>query len=167
MSEALTVRVAAPGDLARITEIYNHYVVTTPITFDVAPFRPEERAGWFAQFGARGRHRLLVAERGGRVIGYAGTMQYKPKPAYETSVEVTIYVEEGATGGGVGPKLYEALFASIAGEDVHRALAGITLPNPRSIALHERFGFEPVGTYHEVGRKLGRYWDVVWMQKRL
>ncbi len=167
MPDDLAIRAATHSDLARITEIYNHYIVNTPITFDVAPFRSEERAGWLAQFGERGRHRLLVAERGGHVIGYAGSMPYRPKPAYATSVEVTIYLEHGATGGGVGPLLYEALFASLVGEDVHRALAGITLPNEHSLALHRRFGFEPVGVYHEVGRKLGRYWDVMWMQKRL
>jgi phosphinothricin acetyltransferase len=164
---APTVRRAERRDLARITEIYNHYVETTPITFDVKPYTEAEREPWLAQFAPRGRHQLFVAERGGRVIGYAGTMPYRPKQAYETSVEVTIYVAPDERARGVGPLLYGALFAALRGEDVHRALAGITLPNEASVRLHERLGFAPVGVYSEVGRKLGRYWDVGWWEKRL
>jgi phosphinothricin acetyltransferase len=163
----LGLRRAARGDLARITEIYNHYVEATSITFDVKPYRVEEREPWLAQFAPSGRHQLFVAERAGRVIGYAGSLPYRPKAAYETSVEVTIYVAHDERARGVGPRLYTALFDALRGEDVHRALAGITLPNAPSLRLHERFGFAHVGTYSEVGRKLGRYWDVAWYQKPL
>jgi len=163
----LAVRRAERRDRARITEIYNHYIETTPITFDVKPYSEAEREPWFAQFGERGRHQLFVAERAGEVIGYAGSMQYRPKQAYETSAEVTIYVAHDERARGVGPHLYDALFASLRGEDVHRLLAGITLPNEASVRLHERRGFTLVGVYSEVGRKLGRYWDVGWWEKRL
>lgn len=162
-----TVRRAERRDLARITAIYNHYVETTPITFDVKPYLEAEREPWLAQFGPRGRHQLFVAERAGRVIGYAGSMPYRPKAAYETSVELTIYLAPEERARGVGPRLYDALFAALRGEDVHRALAGITLPNDASVRLHERLGFARVGVYSEVGRKLGRYWDVGWWEKRL
>jgi phosphinothricin acetyltransferase len=160
------VRRAAREDLARITEIYNHYVVTTPITFDVSPYSVAEREPWFAQFGERGRHQLFIAERGDRVIGYAGSLPFRPKAAYETSVELTIYVDAGECARGVGPRLYDALFASLRDEDVHRLLAGITLPNDASVRLHERLGFKCVGVYSEVGRKHGRYWDVGWWEKQ-
>jgi len=163
----LVVRRAERRDLARITEIYNHYIETSSITFDVKPYAEVEREPWFAQFGARGRHQLFVAERAGRVIGYAGSLQYRPKQAYETSVEVTIYVAHDERARGVGPRMYDALFSGLRGEDVHRALAGITLPNEASVRLHERLGFELVGVYSEVGRKLGRYWDVGWWQRPL
>jgi len=163
----LAVRRAARRDLARITEIYNHYIETTPITFDVKPYSEAEREPWLAQFASAGRHQLFVAERASRVIGYAGSLQYRPKAAYETSVEVTIYVAHDERARGVGPLLYDALFASLRGEDVHRLLAGITLPNEASVRLHERRGFTRVGVYSEVGRKLGRYWDVGWWEKRL
>ncbi len=161
------VRRAERRDLARITEIYNHYVATTPITFDVAPYAEAEREPWLAQFAPRGRHQLFVAEREGRVIGYAGSMPFRPKAAYETSVELTIYVAPDERTRGVGPRLYGALFAALRGEDVHRLLAGITLPNEPSVRLHERLGFRAVGVYSEVGRKLGRYWDVGWWEKAL
>ncbi len=160
------VRRAERRDLVCITEIYNHYIETTPITFDVKPYRVEEREPWLAQFGERGRHQLFVAERAGRVIGYAGSMPYRPKAAYETSVELTIYVAADACACGVGPLMYGALFEALRKEDVHRLLAGITLPNEASVRMHERLGFELVGVYSEVGRKLGRYWDVAWYQKR-
>jgi phosphinothricin acetyltransferase len=164
---AVRVRRAERRDLARVTEIYNHYVETTSITFDVTPYTEAEREPWFAQFGARGRHQLFVAERAGRVVGYAGSLQFRAKAAYETSVELTIYVAPDERARGLGPRLYAALFEALRGEDVHRALAGITLPNEPSVRLHERLGFASVGVYSEVGRKLGRYWDVGWWEKRL
>jgi phosphinothricin acetyltransferase len=161
------VRRAERRDLARITEIYNHYVETTSITFDVKPYSEAEREPWLAQFGASGRHQLFVAESAGRVVGYAGTMPFRPKQAYETSVETTIYVAPDERARGLGPRLYDALFAALRGEDVHRLLAGITLPNEPSVRMHERLGFKPVGVYSEVGRKLGRYWDVGWWERPL
>ena len=162
---APSIRRAERRDLARITEIYNHYIETTSITFDVKPYSEAEREPWFAQFAASGRHQLFVAERAGRVLGYAGSMQFRPKAAYETSVELTIYVAHDERSRGLGPRLYDALFASLHGQDVHRLLAGITLPNDVSVRLHERLGFKLVGVYTEVGRKLGRYWDVGWWEK--
>jgi phosphinothricin acetyltransferase len=164
---APNVRRAERRDLARIVEIYNPYVETTPITFDVQPTSEAEREPWFAQFSARGRHQLFVAERAGRVIGYAGSLPFRAKAAYDTSIELTIYLDPAERARGVGPLLYGALFRALQGEDVHRALAGITLPNDASVRLHERLGFTPVGVYTEVGRKLGRYWDVGWWEKRL
>jgi phosphinothricin acetyltransferase len=91
------------------------------------------------------------------------------KPAYDTSVEVTIYLAPDAGGCGVGTRLYKALFEALADEDLHRAYAGIAQPerNEASVRLHERFGFRHVGTYREVGRKFGRYWDVAWYEKEL
>ena len=159
------VRRALRSDLARITAIYNHYVETTPITFDLTPFREVEREAWFAQFRASGRHQLFVAERAGAVIGYAGSLQFRAKPAYATSVETTVYVAPEERARGVGPSLYEALFSALRGEDVHRLLAGIALPNEASVRMHERLGFTCVGVYSEVGRKFGRYWDVGWWER--
>jgi len=101
------------------------------------------------------------------IVGYAGTHQFRTKKAYDTTVEATIYCAPDATGRGVGPALYAALFDALRGEDVRMAVAGTTLPNDASIALHERFGFRRVGELREVGRKFGRYWDVAWYEKRI
>lgn len=166
-SPGLQVRPAERADLPRLVEIYNHYVVHTPITFDLEPYTVEGRAAWFEQFAPAGRHRLLVAEEGGRVLGYAGSMRWRPKAAYETTVETTIYCSPDAAGRGVGSRLYGALIAALADEDVHRILGGYTLPNAASAALHRRFGFAPVGIFREVGRKFGRFWDVAWTARPL
>ncbi len=166
MSEPV-VRLAETGDLPAVNEIYNAYVETTPVTFDTKPWTVEERRPWFERFGPTGRYRLLVAERADAVVGYAGTIPFRRKAAYDTSVETTIYLREDAYGRGLASRLYEALFDSLEGEDIHRLLAGITLPNAASIRLHERMGFRLAGTFHQVGRKLGRYWDVAWYDRAL
>ncbi len=161
----ILVRPASRSDLPRLTEIYNYFVVNTPITFDVEPYTVERRAAWFEQFALTGRHRLLVAEDDGLVVGYAGTTRFRPKAAYDTTVETTIYCSLETAGQGIGSRLYAALFDAIASEDINRIVAGYTLPNPASQALHARFGFKPIGIYSEVGRKFGRYWDVAWMER--
>jgi phosphinothricin acetyltransferase len=160
------VRPAEPRDLAELVRIYNHYVATTHITFDTQPFTVEGRRPWFEGFAASGPHRLLVAELDDRPIGYASSRPFAAKPAYHRSVETTIYLDPGFTGRGIGSRLYVALLDALGSEkDVHRAYAGIALPNPGSIALHERCGFAPAGTFREVGFKFGRYWDVRWYEK--
>jgi phosphinothricin acetyltransferase len=163
----LVTRAARLDDLPRLTEIYNHYVVHSPATFDLEPKTLDQRREWFSQFAEAGRHRLLVAEEDGVILGYAGTMRWRPKPAYDTTVETSIYCAPESVGRGVGGNLYAALFDAIAGENIHRIVAGYVPPNPASAALHERFGFRPVGTFSEVGYKFGRYRDVCWMEKRL
>ena|SRR5579863_6498282 len=161
----IAIRLAAREDLPRLTEIYNHYVIHTPVTFDIEPYTVEKRAVWFSQFAPTGRYRLLVAAENGVILGYAGTTTFRPKAAYETTVEMTIYCAPEATGKGIGARLYTALFESLKDEDVHRFVAGYTLPNPASAKLHERFGFKPVGVFTQNGRKFGRYWDVAWNER--
>ncbi|MEU6844523.1 N-acetyltransferase family protein [Streptomyces sp. NPDC046716] len=166
----VTIRAGRASDLGALTEIYNGYVRDTPITFDTEPFTVEARRPWLHAHPPHGPHRLFVAEEtkdGGRVLGYATSSAFRPKAAYSTSVEVTVYCAEGAGGRGVGTLLYEALFEALSDEDVHRAYAGVTQPNEASVRLHTRFGFRPVGTYREVGRKFGRYHDVAWFEKEL
>lgn len=164
---SIVVRPATRADLPRLTEIYNHYVIHTPITFDLEPYTVERRAAWFEQFAPTGRHRLLVAEEEGLVIGYAGTTRFRVKPAYDTTVETTIYCSQEALGKGVGRMLYAALFETLAGENINRIVGGYTLPNAASAKLHEHFGFKPVGIFSEVGFKFGRYWDVQWTERPL
>ncbi|MGD0823052.1 MAG: N-acetyltransferase family protein [Terriglobales bacterium] len=159
------IRTAERRDLARITEIYNYYVLNTPVTFDVEPYTVEGREAWFAQFSATGRHRLIVAEENGIVMGYAGTTRFRPKAAYETTVETTVYCAPEAIGNGLGKRLYAELFAVLRDEDIHRFVAVYVLPNPATEALHRRFGFRVVGVLSENGRKFGKYWDVCWVER--
>ena len=163
----IRIRSALRSDLPRLTEIYNHYVIHTPITFDLAPHAVEARVPWFEQFAASGRHRLLVADENGIVVGYAGTTRFRNKAAYETSVETTVYCSHDVVGRGIGSRLYAALFEAIAGEDIHRIIAGYTLPNAATLALHERFGFKQVAVFSEAGRKFGRFWDVGFSERPL
>jgi phosphinothricin acetyltransferase len=164
---AIQVRPANRADLPRLTEIYNYYVINTPVTFDIEPYTVERRAAWFDQFAITGRYRLLVAEIDGQVEGYAGTTRWRPKAAYDTTVETTVYSSPETVGKGIGRKLYAALFEAIAGENVNRIVGGYTLPNPASAKLHELFGFRNVGAFSEVGYKFGRYWNVQWTERPL
>ena len=161
------IRRGEPADLRALTEIYNHYVERTAVTFDCVPFAIAEREPWFAGFAERGRHQIFVLCEDEAVVAYACSHRFRPKAAYDTSVETSVYCHPDAQGRGYGRQLYEALFDALAGEDVHRIYAGVTLPNPGSVALHERLGFERVAVFNEVGRKLDRYWDVLWLEKRL
>src|SRR5579859_387225 len=112
-SMAIITRPALRADLPRLTEIYNHYVIHTPVTFDLEPYTVERRAAWFEQFAPAGRYRLVVAEVDGRVEGYAGTMRWRPKAAYDTTVETTVYSSPETVGKGLGRVLYAALFDAI------------------------------------------------------
>jgi phosphinothricin acetyltransferase len=158
---------ATENDLAGINDVYNHYVRETHISFDLEPMSAPARLEWFGHYASKGRYRVLAAHADERVAGFATSSPFRERPAYQTSVETSVYVAPGLVGRGIGTKLYEALFEALRGEDVHRAYAGISLPNDASIALHERFGFRRVALFTEQGRKFGRYWDVAWYEKAL
>jgi phosphinothricin acetyltransferase len=162
----LTIRPVEARDLPALLDIYNHYVVHTPVNFDIEPRTLEQRREWLAQFSATGKYRCFVADDGGAVAGYACSAPFKEKAAYATSIETSIYCAPDRGGQGIGRKLYAALFDALKGEDIHRAFGGITLPNAASVAIHESFGFRHIGTYTEVGRKFGKYWDVgLWLKE--
>ena len=154
------VRRASEADLPALLDIYNYYVTNTHITFDLEPRTLAERSVWFSQFAMRGRYQCFVAEEDGNVIGWASSSRFKDRAAYDTSVETTVYLAPSMTGRGIGSPLYQALFSALSNQDVHRAYGAIATPNPASIRLHEKIGFERVATYREVGRKFSRFWDV-------
>jgi len=161
------VRPAIDADYPELIAIYNHYVVTSGATFDLDPIPTERAREFFHHYGDAGPHRLLVATRAGRVVGYATSGQLRTRPAYDSSVEVTVYLHHADGGRGIGSMLYQQLFADLRDEDLHRAYAVIAQPNPSSVALHRRFGFSDVGTMREVGRKFDQWWDVLWMERPL
>lgn len=154
------IRPVAARDLGALTAIYNHYVRETAITLDLEERGPDKARAWLAGFAPAGRYRCLVAERDGRVLGWASTQRYNERAGYDATVSASIYLAPDAVGQGLGRRLYTALFDLLEDEDIHRVFGGITLPNPASVALHQAFGFEPAGLYRDVGRKFGRFWDV-------
>jgi len=163
----MEIRPCREGDLEQLNDLYNYYIRETPITFDIVPITLDAKAEWFKHYAETGRHRLLVAVENTTVLGYASSSTFRPKRAYETSVETSIYLAHGNEGRGIGTKLYAAIFDAIKDEDVHRAYAGITMPNDASVALHEKFGFRQSGYFTEQGRKFERYWDVAWFEKEM
>jgi len=168
MSMNVTVRPASIDDLPSLTEIHNYYVINTHITFDVEPYRPEQRVSWFNDHSDGKRYRLVVAfDSAAGVLGYASTGRFRSKAAYDTTVEASVACRPEAAGRGLGKLLYRALFNAIADQDINRIVAGIAQPNPASNVLHERFGFQRIGTFSSVGRKFGKYWDVMWMERPL
>jgi len=156
----IAIRPAEQGDLGALTDIYNHYVRETAVTFDVEPRTLEQRRAWLDGFAPTGRYRCFVAVKDRVAIGWASSHRYNERAAYDTTVLTSIYLAPGMTGQGIGRRLYSVLFDALKGEDIHRAFGGISLPNEASIRLHESLGFGRVGVYREVGRKFGRYWDV-------
>ncbi|MBU2514933.1 GNAT family N-acetyltransferase [bacterium] len=163
----VTVREAEKMDLAELTNIYNYYIKNSAITFDLHPFSIKERGEWFEHYNQNDLHRLFVAELEDKVIGYASSSPFRPKDAYLTSVETSIYLSPYIIGNRIGKVLYRYLFDALEGTDLHKAYAVITVPNDQSIELHRKFGFKKIGLFEEVGRKFDQYHDVEWWEKNL
>ena len=168
MSRKGQVKVTAgtEGDLAAIVGILNYTAANSIARFETRPVSVADRRDWFGQFSATGPHRLVVARSGDEVRGYACSQRYREHEAFRETVEVSIALDVGSRGQGLGTALYRALFDSLAREpSVHVALAGIALPNDASVALHRKFGFTEVGTFREYAIKNGQYISSVWMQR--
>jgi phosphinothricin acetyltransferase len=163
-----TIRRARLADAAGMNAVYNPFILQTPATFETAPVDEPTRRRWLEVRAANPRWPVFVAEQeeGGGILGFANASAFDERQAYETSVKVSVFIAREGQGQGLGARLYEALFAALSSADVHRAYALIVAPNPASVRLHERFGFKHVSTLDEVGRKFGRYYSVMWFEKR-
>jgi L-amino acid N-acyltransferase YncA len=157
------VRNATTSDAAIIATIYGPIVAETTISFEEVPPTAEEMQQRIA--AASKHYPYLVAERDGKVVGYAYASEHRSRAAYRLSVDVTVYIAESARRSSVGTKLYNELLRQLSERGFHAAFAGIALPNPGSVGLHEAMGFQHVGTYREVGFKFGRWLDVGWWQR--
>lgn len=169
MSPAATVasvRDATAADLPAMAAIYDEEVRTSVATFDTEPRGTTYLGEKLDRAG--GGDIVLVAVRGQEVLGYAFSGPFRPRPAYDGTKEVSVYLAGGARGLGLGSLLYGALLARLDGlTEVHTQVAVIALPNEASIALHRRHGFTEVGVLREVGRKFDRWVDTAWYQRRV
>lgn len=157
----MTIRRAEEIDLPELLAIYNYEVINGVATFDMRPKTLEERKRWFEEHNV-GNHPLIVAEVDGRVAGYASLSPYRPKEAYASTVELSIYIGEGYRGQGVATTLMgEILEMAKEDENTHLVVSVITGENEASVKLHEKYGFTYCGTVHQVGFKHGRYLDIV------
>jgi phosphinothricin acetyltransferase len=163
---AITIRPADPArDAAACAEIYAPSVESTPISFEFVAPDAAEFASRITRFSAT--HQFLVAEEGGEVLGYAYACRWKERPAYDWSVETSVYVGAAHQAKGVGRALLQELIGRLRAQGYRVAVAGITLPNPASIALHERLGYERMGVMRAIGWKLDGWRDVGYWQLRL
>jgi phosphinothricin acetyltransferase len=159
------VAAATEEQLPAILDILNHYIETSPINFHLEPLTLAEEREAFLD--AQGKFPWLVAVVDETVVGFAYASSFRAKAAYDSSVETTIYVAPDAPRQGVGTQLYAELLPLLVDAGFHLAIAGITMPNPASTALHAKFGFQPVGTFTEVGRKYDAFHSVQFWQKLL
>ncbi|KXF81970.1 GNAT family N-acetyltransferase [Enterovibrio coralii] len=165
----MTVRNARIDDLDTINAIYNHYIEHTSITFDYEAWSSEQRLAWFNKINHNSDiyHVLVKEDDNGKVIGFAYNNEFREKLAYRVSSELTIYLHHQYAGKGAGSELMQALLDAIEGSDIHRIYSVITLPNPASLKLHEKFGFKQVGVLSEAGYKFEQYYSVAILEKAI
>lgn len=160
-----TIRFAAETDAAQILHIYAPIVTDTAISFEEVPPSRSEVAGRIR--GTMERYPWLVCVETGRILGYAYAAAFRSRPAYQWAVEVTVYIDPEAQRTGVARALYTSLLGILRIQGFTSALAAIALPNDPSVALHERFGFKPVGVLQDIGFKFTMWHDVEWWSLRL
>lgn len=161
----MELRLGTVADAEALRTIYNREVLETTHTFDLEPRTLEEQETWIREReGALG---VVVAEIDGEVAGFASLSPYRPRAAYRTSVENSVYVAETARGTGVGRALMEELIDVATKRGFHTIIARISGGHEASVGLHHSCGFHVVGTEREVGRKFGRWLDVIVMQRML
>ena len=163
----LHIRNALIEDLPQLLAIRNSYVANTIVVFDETPFTSHDIELWFASYRSFGPHQLLVAEDSGKLLGFCSSQPYRTHPAFSHTIETGISCALDCRGKGIGSALYKSLFETIAGEQLHRAVAGIALPNDASIALHRKFGFREVGIFNEYARKNDKYISSQWLERHL
>jgi phosphinothricin acetyltransferase len=159
------LRLARADDADAIAAIYNREVIESTVTFDLVPRSPDEQRRWLAD--RSGAHAVVIAEDDGAVVGFGSLSQYRDRPAYSTSVEDSVYVHRDHRGEGIGSAVLAELIRVAEKHGFHAMFARIVGGHEASIALHRAHGFDEVGVEREVGRKFGRWLDVIVMERLL
>jgi phosphinothricin acetyltransferase len=160
------IRAIEDTDIEAVTTIYNHYVTSSIISFEELPVSTAELSGRIKAVQNL-HYPWLVAEEEKNIVGFAYAGKCRERSAYKHSVEITVYLAPEYTAKGWGSKLYQALFEELKKEKVHVVIAGIALPNPASVALHEKMGLQKVAHFKEVGFKFNQWIDVGYWQAAL
>jgi phosphinothricin acetyltransferase len=161
------IRDAAEGDLAAIAAIFNHVMENSTAIWSDQPADVDERRLWLAARRERGWAVLVAEDESGEIAGFASCSQFRAAPGYSHTMENSVHVAAGRRGAGVGRALLEALIERAAEGGAHVMVAAVGAENTGSIAFHERLGFREVGRMPEIGRKAGRWQDLVLMQREL
>lgn len=159
---SLTIRAATPTDLPAIMEIYNQAGVGTTASYDLEPVTIQERTNWFERTGRAGGV-VLVGDEGGAVVGYASYGPFRDKAGYSHTVEHSVYVLDGKRSSGIGRMLMAALMDYARGQGIHVMVGVLDADNEASRAFHARLGFVESAVLPQVGRKFGRWLDVVFV----
>ena len=159
----ITIRQATEKDIPCITEIYNDAIKNTTATFDTEIKSVENRLKWFNDHDSK--HPIIVAELKGKVIGYASLSPWSDRCAYESTAEVSVYIDKNFRGNGTGKKLLEVITLEGVKCGLHNILSRISEGNASSIHIHELMGYEHIGVIKQAGKKFGKYLDVHMMQK--
>jgi phosphinothricin acetyltransferase len=165
MADSISIRAATEADAAPLLSIYRPFVEASAVSFETVAPSAEEFAGRIRK--ALAGWKWLVAEADGQCVGYAYGSAHRERAAYRWSVEVSAYVDPTQHRRGIGRALYVTLLRELGEIGFCNAYAGITQPNPASVALHRSVGFDYVGTFACVGHKFGKWHDVAWFQRRL
>ena len=152
------IRNVSVNDAVQICDIYNYYVKNTIITFEETPVPVHEMRSRIEQITKK--LPWIVYQEKNQIVGYAYASEWKSRCAYKYSVETTVYLKYGMEGNGIGSILYDELLDLLRKKNYHAALGGISLPNDVSVALHEKFGFQKIAQFKEVGYKFDKWIDV-------
>jgi len=163
----MLVRLIQEKDVEKITDIYNHYITDTIITFEEERILPAVMAARIKKVTTDNLPWFVAEDDSGSVVGYAYATKWRERFAYRYSVEVTVYLAVNAIKNGMGSRLYETLFSELKTRNIHTVIGGITLPNEASIALHEKFGMKKSAHFKEVGFKFKQWLDVGYWQGEL
>ena len=162
----MKVRDAIPDDADAIIAIYNHFIANTTVSFEEEPVSAAAMRQRIADVRDGGLP-WIVAEVDGKLAGYAYATTWRVRPAYRYAVESSVYLAGDFSGQGLGSALYAHLLGRLRAANIHLVIGGIALPNPASVALHEKMGYEKVAHFSEVGRKFDRWIDVGYWQIKL
>jgi L-amino acid N-acyltransferase YncA len=161
------IRAVLDKDANAIVNIYNYYIEETIVTFEEQAVTTDDMHSRITKVAADNLPWLVAEDAAGQVIGYAYACKWRERFAYRFSVEVTVYLSVNHAKQGLGTQLYTALFAELKKLSINTAIGGISLPNPASVALHEKFGMKQVAHFKEVGFKFGKWLDTGYWQGQI